>query len=117
MLQQVVMVIRKNNLTGRLKMRIIGFRFQVSGFGLYETDTSYETSILPLDRRIKADQHEYKVKMSSKLKKKFNHIYNFERSIGSSVALRVIKAQPIGVWEFLIPVVFILHFMRNKQSR
>ena len=52
-----------------------------------------------------------------KLRKKFNHIYNFERSIGSSVALRVIKAQPIGVWEFLIPVVFILHFMRNKQSR
>ena len=52
-----------------------------------------------------------------KLRKKFNHIYNFERSIGNSVALRVIKAQPIGVWEFLIPVVFILHFMRNKQSR
>jgi len=55
--------------------------------------------------------------MSMKLRKKFNHIYNFERSIGSSVALRVIKAQPIGVWEFLIPIVFILHFMRNKQSR
>jgi hypothetical protein len=55
--------------------------------------------------------------MSTKLKNKFNHIYNFERSIGSSVALRVIEAQPIGVWEFLIPVVFILHFMRNKQSR
>jgi hypothetical protein len=52
-----------------------------------------------------------------KLRKKFNHIYNFERSIGNSVALRVIKGQPIGVWEFLIPVVFILHFMRNKQSR
>ena len=55
--------------------------------------------------------------MSIKLRKKFNHIYNFERSIGNSVALRVIKGQPIGVWEFLIPVVFILHFMRNKQSR
>ena len=52
-----------------------------------------------------------------KLRKKFNHIYNFERSIGSSVALRIIKSPPIGVWEFLIPVVFILHFMRNKQSR
>ena len=55
--------------------------------------------------------------MSMKLRKKFNHIYNFERLIGNSVALRVIKAQQIGVWEFLIPVVFILHFMRNKQSR
>jgi len=55
--------------------------------------------------------------MSSDLKRKFNHIYNYERFIGSSVALRVIKSKPIGVWEFLIPIVFILHFMRNKQSR
>jgi hypothetical protein len=55
--------------------------------------------------------------MSVELKKKFNHIYNYERSIGNMVALRVIKSSPIGVWEFLIPVVFILHFMRNKQSR
>ena len=55
--------------------------------------------------------------MSSELKKKFNHIYNYERYIGNSVALRVIQSKPIGVWEFLIPVVFILHFMRNKHSR
>jgi hypothetical protein len=50
-------------------------------------------------------------------KKKYNLIYNYERFIGSSVALRLIKSKPIGVWEFLIPIVFILHFMRNKQSR
>jgi hypothetical protein len=31
--------------------------------------------------------------------------------------MRVIRSKPIGVWEFLIPIVFILHFMRNKQSR
>ncbi|CAB1064683.1 hypothetical protein D1BOALGB6SA_9479 [Olavius sp. associated proteobacterium Delta 1] len=55
--------------------------------------------------------------MSADLKKKFNHIYNYERFIGSSVALRVIQSKPIGIWEFLIPIVFILHFMRNKQSR
>ena len=55
--------------------------------------------------------------MLSELRKKFNAIYNYERHIGSSVALRVIKSKPIGVWEFLIPVVFILHFMRNKQNR
>ena len=55
--------------------------------------------------------------MSADLKKKFNHIYNFERAIGNSVALRVIESKPIGVWEFMIPIVFILHFMRNKQSR
>ncbi len=50
-------------------------------------------------------------------KKNFNLIYNYERLIGSSVALRLIKSKPIGVWEFLIPIVFILHFMRNRQSR
>jgi len=55
--------------------------------------------------------------MSSNLRKKYNQIYDYERSIGNSVALRVIESKPIGVWEFLIPVVFILHFMRNKQSR
>jgi hypothetical protein len=55
--------------------------------------------------------------MSASLKKKFDHIYNYERSIGSSLAMRVIQSKPIGVWEFLIPIVFILHFMRNKQSR
>ena len=55
--------------------------------------------------------------MSSDLKKKYNHIYNYERFIGNSVALRVIQSKPIGVWEFLIPIVFIFHFMRNKQSR
>jgi hypothetical protein len=55
--------------------------------------------------------------MSSDLKRKFNHIYDYERFIGNSVALRVIESKPIGVWEFLIPIVFILHFMRNRQSR
>jgi hypothetical protein len=55
--------------------------------------------------------------MSSSLKKKYDLIYNYERLIGNSVALRVIKSKPIGVWEFLIPIVFILHYMRNKQSR
>ena len=55
--------------------------------------------------------------MSSELKEKFDLIYQHERFIGSSVALQVIESKPIGVWEFLIPIVFILHFMRNKQSR
>ncbi len=55
--------------------------------------------------------------MPAELKKKFDHIYKYERNIGNSVALRVIESKPIGVWEFLIPIVFILHFMRNRQSR
>ena len=55
--------------------------------------------------------------MPRDVKKKFNRIYSHERMIANSVALRVIKSKPIGVWEFLIPIVFILHFMRNKQSR
>lgn len=55
--------------------------------------------------------------MPVRLKKKFDCIYNYERLIANAVALRVIQSKPIGVWEFLIPIVFILHFMRNKQSR
>jgi hypothetical protein len=55
--------------------------------------------------------------LPANLKKKYNFIYNHERFIGNSVALIVVKSKPIGVWEFLIPIVFILHFMRNKQSR
>jgi hypothetical protein len=55
--------------------------------------------------------------LSASLKKNFDLIYNHERFIGNSVALRVMQPKPIGVWEFLIPIVFILHFMRNKQSR
>jgi hypothetical protein len=55
--------------------------------------------------------------VSANLKKKFDQIYHYERLIANSVALKVIKSRPIGVWEFLIPIVFILHFMRNKQSR
>ena len=55
--------------------------------------------------------------MPASLKKKIDRIYNYERLIGNSVAMRVIRSKPIGVWEFLIPIVFILHFMRNKQSR
>ena len=55
--------------------------------------------------------------LPASLKTKVDLIYNYERFIGNSVALRVIRSKPIGVWEFLIPIVFILHFMRNKQSR
>jgi hypothetical protein len=55
--------------------------------------------------------------LPASLKKKYDFIYNYERTVGHAVALRVIESKPIGVWEFLIPVVFILHFMRNKQSR
>ena len=55
--------------------------------------------------------------MPASLKKKYDLIYNYERLIGNSVALIVIKSKPIGVWEFLIPIVFILHYMRNKESR
>ncbi len=55
--------------------------------------------------------------MPTRLKIKYDSIYNYERFVGNAAALRVIESKPIGVWDFLIPVVFILHFMRNKQSR
>jgi hypothetical protein len=55
--------------------------------------------------------------LPASLKKKYDFVYNHERLVGSAVALRVVESKPIGVWEFLIPIVFILHFMHNRQSR
>jgi hypothetical protein len=57
------------------------------------------------------------IQTGAEVKKKFDLIRSYERSVGNSVALKVIQSKPIGVWEFLIPIVFIFHFMRNKQSR
>jgi len=50
-------------------------------------------------------------------KKKYEHILARERSIAASVARATNPPKPIGVWEFMIPVVFILTFMKSKQAR
>ncbi|UCD80056.1 MAG: NF038143 family protein [Desulfobacterales bacterium] len=55
--------------------------------------------------------------MSYKLKKKFNVILARESRMAKSVALQAIKPKPFSVWEVLIPVIFILSFMRSKEQR
>ena len=55
--------------------------------------------------------------MPIKFKKKFEIILARERQIANSVALQAIKPKPFSVWEVLIPVIFILGFMRSKEQR
>jgi hypothetical protein len=52
-----------------------------------------------------------------KLNKKFDLILSRERRIAKSVALQTIKPKPFSVWEVLIPIVFILGYMRSKEQR
>ncbi|MFQ5486389.1 MAG: NF038143 family protein [Desulfobacterales bacterium] len=51
------------------------------------------------------------------MKKKFDFIQERDRRLAKSVSLKVIKPKPISVWEMLIPVIFILSYMRAKDSR
>jgi hypothetical protein len=51
------------------------------------------------------------------LKKKYELILSRERAVAKSVALQAIKPKPFSVWEVLIPVIFILSYMRAKESR
>ena len=55
--------------------------------------------------------------MPTKLKKKFEVILARERRMANSVARQAIKPKPFSVWEVLIPVIFILGFMRSREQR
>jgi hypothetical protein len=55
--------------------------------------------------------------LSASLNQKFERILARERSLAHSVARSVVIPRPIGVWEFMIPVIFILNFMKNKQVK
>ncbi|MEJ2168638.1 MAG: NF038143 family protein [Desulfobacterales bacterium] len=55
--------------------------------------------------------------MPARLKRKFDIILARERRVANSVALQAIKPKPFSVWEVLIPVIFILSFMRSKEQR
>lgn len=55
--------------------------------------------------------------MPTELKKKFKTILSHEQSQASSIALRAIKLAPFSVWEVLIPIVFILSYMKSKERR
>jgi hypothetical protein len=55
--------------------------------------------------------------LPAELKKKFDLVFSRERRIAKSVALQTIKPKPFSVWEVLIPIVFILGYMRSKEQR
>jgi len=55
--------------------------------------------------------------LPTKLKHKFNVILARERQMAKSVAFQAIKPKPFSVWEVLVPVIFILGFMRSKEQR
>lgn len=55
--------------------------------------------------------------MNPSLKKKYGMILAKENAMARSIAAKMIQPKPIGVWEFLLPIVFILGFAKLKQSR
>ena len=55
--------------------------------------------------------------MAIKLKKKFDIIFAREKRMASSVALQAIQPKPFSVWEVLIPIIFVLGFMRSREQR
>ncbi len=55
--------------------------------------------------------------MPADLKKKFDIILSREQALAKSVALTALTPKPLSVWEVLIPILFILHYMKSKQDR
>ena len=53
----------------------------------------------------------------SDLKKKFQAILAHEHTLARSVAATVIRPKPLSVWEVLIPIIFILMFMKSREER
>jgi hypothetical protein len=49
--------------------------------------------------------------------KKCNMILDHEYSSAKSVALALIKPKPLTVWDVMLPMIFILNFIKLKQSR
>ena len=55
--------------------------------------------------------------MSTELKKKFQTILSHEQTQANFVALKVNPPRPLSVWEVLVPIVFILSYMKSKERR
>ena len=55
--------------------------------------------------------------MPSDLKKKLGVILTHEQSLARSVAVSVIRPKPLSVWEVLIPIIFIMMFMKSREER
>jgi len=51
------------------------------------------------------------------IKKKYDIILGRETNVARLVALKAIKPKPFSVWEVLIPILFILGYMRSKEQR
>ena len=49
--------------------------------------------------------------------KKFKIIFERERSMARGLALSLIRFKTLTVWEIMIPVIFILNYVKLKQSR
>ncbi len=48
---------------------------------------------------------------------KYKIIIERERSMARAISGSLIQSKPISVWEIMIPVIFILNFVKIKQSR
>ena len=55
--------------------------------------------------------------MTSSYNKKFTMIIDHEYAMAKSVAVSLIKPKPLTVWDIMIPVIFILNFVKVKHSR
>lgn len=55
--------------------------------------------------------------MPKSLKQKYECILARERALANRLARSVIRVKPFGVWDIMIPMVFILNFMKNKQAK
>ena len=49
--------------------------------------------------------------------KKYKIILEKEQSMARALALSLIKSKPLTVWEIMIPVIFILNYVKLKHSR
>jgi uncharacterized protein YcbK (DUF882 family) len=62
-------------------------------------------------------RHKGVEKLPADLKKKFEIILSREQISAKYVALKALAPKPLSVWEVLIPILFILSFMKSKQDR
>ncbi len=55
--------------------------------------------------------------MPSGLKKKFELILSREQRMARAIALKAIRPKQLSVWEVMVPVIFIMGYMRAKADR
>jgi len=53
----------------------------------------------------------------SGLKKKFDIILSREQRMARAIAHKAIRPKPLSVWEVMVPVIFIMGYMRAKADR